>query len=143
VLYVADNAGETVFDRVLLEEIRRRYPQLDVVYAVRGRPILNDATEADARAAGLQHVARIVSSGCDAPGTVLERCDEHFLELLEASDLVLSKGQGNYESLSDSFAASKTFFLLVAKCDVVARDVGCNRGDVLLLPGRSGTPTPA
>ena len=141
-LYVADNAGETVFDRVLLEEIRRRYPKLDVVYAVRGRPILNDATEADAREAGLQHVARLVSSGCDAPGTVLERCDESFLELLGASDLVLSKGQGNYESLSDSFAASKTFFLLMAKCDVVARDVGCSPGDVLLLPGSSGTPRP-
>lgn len=130
-LYIGDNAGETVFDRLLIEEIRRRFPTLSVTYAVRGVPILNDAVLEDAEEAGLDTVAELTASGSDVPGTLLSRCTPAFRRRFHEADVVVSKGQGNYETLSD--AGRRIYFLLMAKCPVIARDVGCSVGDVLLL----------
>ena len=126
VLYLGDNAGETVFDRILIEELGR-----PTVYAVRERPIINDAVFADAVAAGIDRIADIVSSGCDSPGTVVDLCSKEFLELLYSSDLVISKGQGNYEGLSD--LKIPVFFLLKAKCGVITRHIGIPLGSVILM----------
>lgn len=126
VLYLGDNAGETLFDRILIEEIGK-----PTVYAVRERPVINDVVYADAVAAGIDKVANIVSSGCDSPGTIVDLCSEEFLELLNTSDLVISKGQGNYEGLSD--VQIPIFFLLKTKCGVIARHIGIPLGSVILM----------
>lgn len=126
ILYLGDNAGETVFDRILIETLDR-----PVTYAVRERPIINDATRADAEAAGLGKVARIVSSGTDAPGTVLSTCSWEFQQTFREADLIISKGQGNYEALSGQ--ARSVAYLLKAKCAVVAGDLGCDLNGLVLL----------
>lgn len=125
ILYLADNAGETVFDRILIETMKK-----GTVYAVRDIPIINDATMEDARDSGIGKVARIVSSGCDAPGTILKRCSQEFLGLFARADLIVSKGQGNFESLSGEEAP--IFFLLQVKCPVIARDLGTGIGSFIL-----------
>ena len=117
VLYLADNAGETVFDRLLIECI-----EAPVVYAVKGGPILNDATVEDAQMAEVDRVAELLSTGSDAPGTILERCSKPFQRVFAEAPLVIAKGQANYETLSEQ--GSKVFFLLQAKCPVIARDLG-------------------
>jgi len=128
VLYLADNAGETVFDRVLIEALN-----LPVSYAVKGGPTLNDATREDALAAGVDRVAEIVSTGSDAPGTILSRCSDEFRELYERAELIIAKGQANYETLSEE--GSKVFCLLQTKCPVIARDVGVPVGSIVLRRG--------
>jgi len=113
-LIIADNAGETVFDRLLMEHLG----DLSITYAVRDAPIINDATVADARASGIEGCARIVSTGCGAPGILFEECSDEFLKLYREADLVISKGQANYETLSG--AEREIFFLLKAKCPLIA-----------------------
>jgi len=125
VLYIADNAGECVFDRILINEIQK-----PVTYVVRGMPIINDATYEDAVQAGIDRVATILSSGTDAPGTVLETCNPEFKNVYKDSKFIISKGQGNYEALSKEKRA--IFFLLRTKCTVVADDIGVCRGDIVL-----------
>ena len=124
-LYLADNAGETVFDRLLIETL-----DVPVIYAVKGGPILNDATREDALAAGVDRVAEVVSTGSDAPGTILHRCSEEFRRLYDEAELVIAKGQANYETLSEEGA--RVFFLLQIKCPVIARDVGVPVGSIVL-----------
>jgi damage-control phosphatase, subfamily I len=128
VLYLGDNAGETVFDKILIEKVSKH-----VVYAVRGVPIINDATVEDALKSGLGEVARVVSSGCDAPGTILKRCSRDFLDIFNSADIIISKGQGNYESLAGEKAP--VFFLLKVKCPVIARHTGCQTGEMVLMEG--------
>jgi uncharacterized protein with ATP-grasp and redox domains len=128
VLYLADNAGETVFDRLLIEAL-----DLPVVYAVKGGPVLNDATRQDALAAGVNQAAEVISTGSDAPGTVLQRCSQRFRQLYDDAELVIAKGQANYETLSQE--GPKVFFLLQTKCPVIARDVGAPVGSIVLKQG--------
>ncbi len=125
VLYIADNAGECVFDRVLIEEMA-----MPVTYVVRGTPIINDATYEDAVQAGLSNIATIISSGSDAPGTILETCSKEFKAIFKDSKFIISKGQGNYETLSND--TQPIFFLLKVKCGVLARDIGVHEGDMIL-----------
>lgn len=117
VLFIADNAGETVFDRVLIETL-----SVPVIYAVKGAPILNDATIEDAVAAGLDQCATLLSNGSDAPGTIFSLCSDKFLRHYESAQLVIAKGQANYETLSE--AGSRVFCLLRVKCPVIAHDIG-------------------
>jgi uncharacterized protein with ATP-grasp and redox domains len=130
VLYLADNAGETVFDRVLIEELHK-----PATYAVRESPIINDAMIADAVQSGLSGIAKLVSSGCALPGIIPRLCSEEFRGMLAAADLIISKGQGNYEGLSDE--RLPVFFLLKAKCEPVARDLKVNPGALVLMKSRN------
>jgi len=132
IVYLADNAGETVFDRVLIESVRERRETVKITYAVKEEPILNDAVREDAELCGLGATAEIVSSGSKAPGTVLSECSPQFVDHLRRADMIISKGQGNFEALSEQDLP--LFFLFVAKCPVIARDAGCRVGDALLLP---------
>lgn len=125
ILYIGDNAGESVFDRVLIEEMGK-----SVTYVVRGIPVINDVTYQDAIEAGLDKVATILSSGTDAAGTVLETCSDEFKEIYRNSGFIVSKGQGNYEALSEE--KRPIFFLLKAKCRVIADDIGVNEDDIIL-----------
>ena len=137
ILYVADNAGEIVFDRLLIE----RLPPGRVTLAVRGGPVLNDATRQDARVAGLDAIVPIVDSGSDVPGIWLPACSADFVQRFSAADLVIAKGQGNYETLSD-FAAP-VFFLFRAKCPVIAEHAGVPIGSHVAVRGTGNRPLPA
>lgn len=128
VLYIGDNAGETVFDRILIEEFSQRGKP--VQYVVRNAPIINDATAEDARQAGLDGIAEVISSGCDAPGNILSLCSKEFLEIYTRSPLIISKGQGNYEGLS--LEKGPIYYLLKVKCQVVARDIGVPLDSIIL-----------
>lgn len=134
VLFVGDNAGETVFDRLLIEEILRLYPRIKATYAVRAFPTLNDALVQDAVEAGLHEVADIITSGSDFPGTSLQASTRQFRQAFYAADVVISKGQGNYESLTDS--DRDIFFMLMLKCPVVARHARLKIGSYLLRHAR-------
>jgi uncharacterized protein with ATP-grasp and redox domains len=129
ILYIADNAGETVLDRLLIEQMNK-----NVTYAVRSKPIINDATVSDALRAGIDAVAEIIESGCTLPGTVLARCSSQFQKLFRTVDLVLSKGQGNYETLSHE--ERSMFFLLNVKCSVVAHELGVRIGEAVLIDNK-------
>ena len=131
VLYLADNCGETVFDRILIEEIRSLDDSKEIIYAVKEKPIINDALMEDALKCGIDKLAKVMSSGSDAPGTVLSLCSKEFLTIYEKADMIISKGQGNFEALSQ--ATRTVFFLFMAKCPVIARHVGCNLGDIILF----------
>jgi uncharacterized protein with ATP-grasp and redox domains len=124
VLIIGDNAGEVVFDKVLARELAKKH---EVTFAVRGQPIINDATADDARFVGIDAHATIVSTGCAAPGTILDACDDDFRTLFERVDLVISKGQGNFEALSD--APRPLYFLLKAKCSKIAHALNVDVGD--------------
>ncbi|MEW6607939.1 MAG: ARMT1-like domain-containing protein [bacterium] len=125
ILYLTDNTGEILFDRVLIEELKTR-----VVCALRDKPIINDATIEDAKYCGLDKSAEVISSGCDAPGVLLDSCSEEFLHLYEQADLIISKGQGNFEALTGE--DRPIYFLFKVKCPVVAKDVGGMVGDIVL-----------
>jgi len=126
ILYLADNAGEIVFDRLLIE----RLPTDRVVVAVRGGPVLNDATMPDAKAAGLSRMVEVIDNGSDAPGTVLGDCDHAFRQRFADADLIIAKGQGNFETLSDETA--NLWFLLKVKCPVIAGSLGLPVGTHVL-----------
>jgi len=126
ILYLADNAGEIVLDRLLVEQL----PAAKVTVAVRGTPVINDATMADARVAGLTEIVEVIDNGSDAPGTILEDCSDLFRERFGNADLIIAKGQGNYETLSSS--RGNVFFVLKAKCPVIAAHLGCRVGDLIL-----------
>ncbi|MGE4192321.1 MAG: DUF89 domain-containing protein [Pseudodesulfovibrio sp.] len=120
VLILGDNTGEIVLDKLLVRELRRM--GCDVTYAVRSRPVLNDATMADARAVGMTSLCRVVESGVDTPGTVLSRCTPEFLDRMRASDVILSKGQGNFEALDGAWEG--VFCAFKVKCKRIARKTG-------------------
>ena len=130
VIYLADNAGEVVFDRLLIEELTEKLGK-QLIYVVRDKPIINDALIEDAIFCGINKVAKITSNGSDAPGTILKYCSPEFMELYQDAELIISKGQGNYESLSEE--DKSIFFLFRAKCPVIAMDVGCDVGDMVLV----------
>lgn len=129
ILYLADNAGEIVIDRLLIEELG---PER-VTLVVRGRPVINDATIDDARATGLHELTRVIDNGSDAPGTILDDCSADFLERFHKADLIISKGQGNFETLSEIDA--NIFFLLKVKCPVIAAHIGLPPGTQALVRG--------
>ena len=130
IIYLADNAGEVVFDRLLIEELVEELGK-EVIYVVKGKPIINDALIEDALFCGINKASKITSSGSDAPGTILKYCSPEFMELYQEAELIISKGQGNYESLSEE--DKSIFFLFRAKCPVIAKDVGCKVGDMILI----------
>jgi uncharacterized protein with ATP-grasp and redox domains len=130
IVYLGDNAGEVFFDRLLIEELEG-YP---IKFVVRGVPIINDALKEDAKMVGLDKLVRVVDNGSDVPGTILEECSQEFKGQFREADLVIAKGQGNYETLSDE--QKKTFFLLKVKCSVVSEHIGYQEGDMVIV--RSG-----
>ena len=130
ILYLTDNAGEIVLDRLLIEQM-----QTDRVTAVvRGGPVINDATREDAETTGLTSLVTVMDNGSDAPGTILDTCSAEFRDRFARSDLVIAKGQGNYETLGRG--DREVVFLLKVKCPVVARSIGCDAGRSLVCHSR-------
>jgi hypothetical protein len=124
-LYLADNVGETVFDRVFIEML-----DLPVIYAVKGGPILNDATLEDARKAGIDRFAEVVETGSRSPGTVLRQCTEEFQDLFLKSELILAKGQANFETLEGQY--KNVFFLFRVKCPLLGKEIDAPTGSLIL-----------
>jgi uncharacterized protein with ATP-grasp and redox domains len=127
VLYLGDNAGEIVFDKLFIETIM--HP--NVVFAVKDAPVLNDVTVQDAKDVGMDEVADIVSNGYDASSTLLEKCSKEFLDVYHSADLIISKGQGNLEGLINE-KDPRIFFLFMVKCDVIAERVGVEKGSFVV-----------
>lgn len=124
ITYLGDNCGEIVLDKILIEHVLHENPDAQVTYGVRGGPIINDVTVADAEQVGMGEVARVVPSGCVVPATDLDRSSQEFLDAYFGADVVICKGMGNYESLCEDVRRDNVFFLLMTKCDLVADILG-------------------
>jgi damage-control phosphatase, subfamily I len=129
-LYLCDNAGEIVFDRVLLEILRDMGKV--VIAVVKGAPVINDATMDDARAAGLDECAAVIDNGSDGIGTLLEACSPSFRDAYHSADLIISKGQANFETLAGE-GDERIFFLFKVKCPVVAGLLKRRNGDIVIM----------
>ncbi|MGM0622437.1 MAG: damage-control phosphatase ARMT1 family protein [Campylobacterota bacterium] len=130
ILIIGDNAGEHIFDSYMLEIFKKLDNEKELYYATRDRPIINDLTYDEALNSPLVDVATVINSGVDTPGAELDRADDAFLEILSKADIVIAKGMGNYESLAYK-AGREVFHLLKVKCDVVAKDLRKDRGDII------------
>ena len=130
-LYLADNTGEIVFDKLLLETILNKYKINKISFGVKGAPIINDAMLEDAEYVGINELpgVELIQIGIGIPNTGIERNSKEFHDILTDSDIVISKGQGNYEALSKH---SDILFLLMAKCPVIADDLNVKIGDIIL-----------
>jgi len=133
ILYLADNAGEIVFDRLLIEQM----PLEKITLVVKGSPVINDACLVDAQVTGVADLVKVIDNGSDVPGTILAECSEGFKRRFENADLIIAKGQGNYETLSD--VKKDIFFVLKAKCPVIAHHIGCEVGSLVFLRSTPGT----
>jgi uncharacterized protein with ATP-grasp and redox domains len=129
VLYLLDNAGEAVFDRVLIETLTGMGKKVTAV--VKGLPVLNDCTMKDAADVGLTGVCRVLGNGTDAVGTILEMASPEINKEFGEASLIISKGQGNYETLLEADRGN-IFFLFQSKCDVVSAELGLSTGSMLL-----------
>lgn len=132
VLYLGDNAGEIVFDKIFIGVIKEYYPQLQVYFAARGIPVLNDVTEEDAYLVGMDDLAVIINNGIDIPGTVLSHCSPQFTEIYNKADVIISKGQGNFESLYGS-GRENLYYIFLCKCNLFVQKLGKSLNDLILM----------
>lgn len=128
ILYLVDNAGEIVFDRLLIETLLSLGKKVKAV--VKGLPVINDSTVEDARESGITEICEVIDNGSDAVGTILEWTSSTFQRTFRDAQLVISKGQGNFETLLS--LEKKIFFLFQSKCDVVSKELGLSTGSMLL-----------
>lgn len=132
VLYLVDNTGEIVFDKLLLRKIKEY--DVDITVAVKSEPIINDACMEDALDVGLDEFADLVEIGAGTVGYVDSEISDEFREIFNDHDFIISKGMGNYEGLTEIDASDKDlYFLFCSKCDVISRDIGVNLQDMVIL----------
>lgn len=130
VLYLGDNAGEIIFDKIFIDEL----PKDKITFCVRGLPILNDALMDDAKKAGLTSTVKVIDSGTDLPGIIPDECSAELNSCFNEADLIIAKGQGNFETLNN--IDKNIFFLFKVKCQTVANETGCEIGDTVILNNR-------
>ncbi|MEA1883331.1 MAG: ARMT1-like domain-containing protein [Thermotogota bacterium] len=130
-LFILDNAGEAVFDKLFMKKIKECYPGISIYSAVRGRTILNDVTEQEASFIGLEEVSEVIDSGSMYPGVVIGKTSKEFSQVYDKADIIISKGQGNFEGLSDN-AVGKLFFCLMVKCETISKYIGIQKGSMIL-----------
>ena len=133
ILYLADNAGEVVFDKVLVETI-----DVPVIYAVKSGPAFDDALVKDAKQAGIEQVSQLIETGTPYPGTYIPSCSAEFQDLFKKAPLILAKGQANFETLND--LSRDIFFLLKVKCEVVRQEIEYPIGSLVLKYHQSNQP---
>ncbi|HBC86677.1 MAG TPA: hypothetical protein DCZ94_06975 [Lentisphaeria bacterium] len=126
ILYIGDNCGEIVFDRLLIEPIKEK-----ITLAVRGRPIMNDVTRREAAMSGLDKIVKIIDTGDAVPGVILENCSKAFRQHFQKADLIISKGQGNFETMLET--DRPIFFLFKAKCPVIAKLLNAELGSLHVI----------
>ena len=117
-VYLTDNCGEIVMDKLLIREIKKKYPDLKVTVLVRGEEVINDATLEDAAQVGLTEIAEVLPNGSDIAGTWLEEISEEAKSVLEEADVIISKGQGNFETLRK--CGMNIYYIFLCKCDLFA-----------------------
>lgn len=130
-LYVGDNAGEIVFDRVFIQTLQKLFPELKITFVVKSGPIINDATMEDAIAVGMTDICDVIETGSACVGAPMDKVSDEFKKIFYDVDLVISKGQGNFETLS-SVTDQIMYFILKAKCDLVAKELGVSFGNSVL-----------
>lgn len=131
VLYLVDNTGEIVFDKLLLEKIKEY--DVDITVAVKEKPILNDACLKEALEAGLDELADIISTGSDSVGIVESMISDEFKEILLDSPFIISKGMGNFEGLTEMDLKNQDVFLLFCtKCPAISKELGVDEGSHIL-----------
>lgn len=131
-LYLGDNCGEICIDKLLLKQMKRLNPALTIYFGVRGRAVVNDSIEEDAYFVGIDQYAQIISNGDRSLGTVLHRTSKAFQEIYKKADIVIAKGQANYESLSEE-KGKNIYYLLMTKCGVIANDIGIEEKALVCL----------
>ncbi len=129
-LYLGDNCGEVIFDMLFVELLKEKFPNLDITFAVRGLPVLNDATREDAEKIGLTKLVNVIDNGDASPGTILSNCSEEFLSYYNSADVIIAKGQGNFESLSQE--NKNIYYCLITKCDLVANQLNVKKFDTVI-----------
>lgn len=133
-LILSDNAGENVFDKELIKVLNLLYPKLQITYATRGKPIINDITTKEAIQVGIHKHCKVISTGVDTPGMEKSQASKEFLQIFENAPLILAKGMGNFECL-ESYNDNRIFFLFKVKCEVVANKVSRNLSELILKRG--------
>lgn len=128
ILVLCDNAGEIVFDKLLIEQL----PKERVIYVVKGGPLVNDATMVDAKAVGMEQLVKVMDNGCDGQGTILPLCSPEFLKEFDEADLIISKGQANFETLNH-LKDKPIYYLLKAKCLQIANVIQCPQGTSVIM----------
>lgn len=124
-LYIGDNTGEIVFDKIFIKEIKKEFNDIEIYFAVRGKPVLNDVTEEDAYYVGLDKYAEIISNGTDLPGTDLLEVSDKFKKVFNQSDIIISKGQGNFESLPG--CGSNIYYMFLCKCNLLMKQLNSEK----------------
>lgn len=130
ILYLGDNCGEICLDKIFLRKIKAMNPKVQIFFATRGAAVVNDSIEEDAYLVGIDEVATVVSNGDSSLGTVLSRTSKEFLQIYEKADVVIAKGQANYECLSTE--KKNIYFLLMTKCQTIAKDIGAPEMKMIL-----------
>lgn len=119
ITYIVDNAGEIIFDKIFIRVIQELYPDINISVVVRGEPIYNDATISDAEEIGLVNMVKVIGNGTNIPGTQLNKINKESKEIIDGADLIIAKGQGNFESL---FGCGKNiYYIFLCKCDLFVR----------------------
>jgi uncharacterized protein with ATP-grasp and redox domains len=133
-LYLGDNCGEICMDKILLKRIKELNPSVKIFFGVRGKPVVNDSIAEDAYFVGIDEYAEVIDNGDGSLGTVLHRTSSEFQEIYKKADIVIAKGQANYECLSEEM--KKIYFLLMTKCDVIANDIGVSEKKMICMKNK-------
>ena len=130
-VYLTDNCGEIVMDKILIQTIQKQYPQLDVTVIVRGFPIINDATMEDARQVGMDQIAKVIGNGQGIPGTYYEELSQEAKDKIDMADIIIAKGQGNFETLR--MCQKNIYYIFLCKCEMFARQFEVPRFTGILI----------
>ncbi len=130
-LYLGDNCGEICMDKLLLKKIKEQNPDVRLLFGVRGEPVVNDSIAEDAYAVGIDEYAEIIDNGDGSLGTVLKRTSTEFKDAYRQADVIIAKGQANYECLSEE--NKNIYFLLMTKCDVIAKDINVEENKMICM----------
>lgn len=134
ILYLGDNCGEICMDKILLKKIKERTPNVRLLFGVRGKPVVNDSIAQDAYFVGIDEYAEIIDNGDGSLGTVLNRTSSAFKDVYKKADVVIAKGQANYECLSEE--NKNIYFLLMTKCDVIAKDINVEEKKMICMKNK-------
>ncbi len=130
IVYLADNAGENVFDRLYIETLKNLFKNIEVYYFVRSTPIINDITYNELKNDPINKLATLVDSGVQTPGIIIEDLNIEARALFDKADCIISKGMGNFECLSENLEYP-IYYLLKVKCNVVANELKKEVGDII------------
>lgn len=130
-IFLTDNCGEIVMDKILIRTIQRLYPHIHVSVIVRGKPIINDATMKDAKQVGMDQIAHVIPNGSGIPGTFYEELSQEAQNEMDTADIILAKGQGNFETLR--MCQRNVYYIFLCKCEMFARIFGVPRFTGILI----------